>query len=114
MMQAMVIYMEEAARMKTWSRSRHIWTGQRRLPFEYPKWTGIGSLCACLNGLVCSSFTSRQGGVRYLKRMTLLSYQQVTRLVQQYRNDGKLMIRQGPNKRSALLMDFTQESNSSL
>jgi len=99
MMQGMVIDMEEA-RLQTLAQVREFLKGTTAVAFRVPKAERNQFIERVLKRFGYSPHGKADKGVllRYLERMTGLSRQQVTRLVRQYRKDGKLSKRQAAPK----------------
>jgi len=99
MMQGMVIDMEEA-RLQTLAQVKAFLDGTAEVTFRVPKAERHRFIERVLKRFGYSAHSKADKGVllRYLERMTGLSRQQVTRLVRQYRKDGKLSRRQGAPK----------------
>ena len=115
MMQSMVINMEEA-KLQTLVQIRAFLDGTTEVAFLVPKadrnefiervLKRIGRYSQSVLGRVlkrigytCHNRAGRGVLLRYIERMTALSRQQVTRLVRQYRKDGKCSKRQAAPKR---------------
>jgi len=96
MMQGMVIDMEEA-RLQTLAQVRAFLDGTTEVAFRVAKAERHRFIERVLKRFGYARHGRADKGVllRYLERMTGLSRQQVTRLVKQYRKDGKLVARQG-------------------
>lgn len=94
-MRGMVIDMEEA-RLQTLAQVRAFLDGTTEVAFRVPKAERNQFIERVLKRFGYSPHSKADKGVllRYLERMTGLSRQQVTRLVRQYRRDGKLSKRQ--------------------
>jgi transposase InsO family protein len=92
----MVIDMEEA-RLQTVAQIKAFLDGTTEVAFRLPKAEQYGFVERVLKRHGYARHDRADKGVllRYLERMTGLSRQQVTRLVRQYRKDGKLSKRQG-------------------
>lgn len=99
MMQGMVIDMEEA-RLQTLAQVKAFLDGTAEVAFRVPKAERNQFIERVLKRFGYSPHGKADKGVllRYIERMTGLSRQQVTRLVRQYRKDGKLSKRQGAPK----------------
>jgi len=99
MMQGMVIDMEEA-RLQTLGQVRAFLDGTTEVAFRVPKAERNQFIERVLKRFGYSPHGKADKGVllRYIERMTGLSRQQVTRLVRQYRKDGKLSKRQAAPK----------------
>lgn len=95
MMQGMVINMEEA-KLQTLAQIKGFLDGTTEIAFRVPKAERNAFIERVLKriGYACHSRSGRGVLLRYIERMTGLSRQQVTRLVRQYRKDGKLSKRQ--------------------
>lgn len=95
MMRRMVIDMEEA-RLQTLAQVKAFLDGTAEVAFRVPKAERHRFVERVLKRFGYAQHGRADKGVllRYLERMTGLSRQQVTRLVQQYRKDGKLSKRQ--------------------
>lgn len=95
MMRCMVIDMEEA-RLQTLAQVKAFLDGTAEVAFRVPKAERYRFVERVLKRFGYAQHGRADKGVllRYLERMTGLSRQQVTRLVQQYRKDGKLSKRQ--------------------
>ena len=91
MMQGMVIDMEEA-RLQTVAQVKAFLDGTTEVAFRVPKAERNRFIERVLKRFGYAPHGKAGKGVllRYIKRMTGLSRQQVTRLVRQYRRDGKL------------------------
>ena len=98
-MRGMVIDMEEA-RLQTLAQVRAFLDGTTEVAFRVPKAERNSFVERVLKRFGYSPHGKADKGVllRYIERMTGLSRQQVTRLVRQYRKDGKLAKRQGAPK----------------
>ena len=96
MMQGMVIDMEEA-RLQTLAQVRAFLDGTTEVASRVAKAERHRFIERVLKRFGYARHGRADKGVllRYLERMTGLSRQQVTRLVKQYRKDGKLVARQG-------------------
>lgn len=101
MMQGMVIDMEEA-RLQTLVQVKAFLDGTQDVAFCVPKAERHRFIERVLKRFGYAPHGRADKGVllRYIERMTGLSRQQVTRLVRQYRNDGKLSKHQGAPKHS--------------
>lgn len=101
MMQGMVIDMEEA-RLQTLVQVKAFLDGTQDVAFCVPKAERHRFIERVLKRFGYAPHGRADTGVllRYIERMTGLSRQQVTRLVRQYRNDGKLSKHQGAPKHS--------------
>lgn len=99
MMQGMVIDMEEA-RLQTLVQIKAFLDGTTEVAFRVPKVERNQFIERVLKRFGYSLHGKADKGVllRYIERMTGLSRQQVTRLVRQYRKDGKLSKRQAAPK----------------
>ena len=99
MMQGMVIDMEEA-RLQTLAQVRALLDGTTEVAFRVPKAERNRFIERVLKRFGYAPHGKADKGVllRYIERMTGLSRQQVTRLVRQYRKDGKLSKRQAAPK----------------
>ncbi len=95
-MRGMVINMEEA-RLRTLAQVKVFLGGTSEVAFRVPKEGRNQFIERVLKRFGYAPHGRADKGVllRYIERMTGLSRQQVTRLVRQYRKDGKLMKRQG-------------------
>ena len=95
MMQGMVIDMEEA-RLQTLAQVKALLDGTTEVAFRVPKTERYRFIERVLKRFGYAPHSRADKGIllRYIERMTGLSRQQVTRLVQQYRRDGKLTKRQ--------------------
>lgn len=95
MMQGMVINMEEA-KLQTLAQIKAFLDGTAEVAFCVSKAERNAFIERTLNRIGYASHGRSGRGVllRYIERMTGLSRQQVTRLVRQYRKDGKLSKRQ--------------------
>lgn len=100
MMQSMVINMEEA-KLQTLVQIRAFLDGTTEVAFLVPKADRNEFIERVLKriGYTCHNRAGRGVLLRYIERMTALSRQQVTRLVRQYRKDGKCSKRQAAPKR---------------
>jgi transposase InsO family protein len=96
MMRGMVIDMEEA-RLQTIAQVRAFLDGTAEGAFRVPKTERHRFIERVLTRFGYAQHGRANRGVllRYLERMTRLSRQQVTRLVRQYRTDGRLSHRHG-------------------
>lgn len=97
MMQGMVIDMEEA-RLQTIEQVRAFLDGAAEIAFRIPKAERYPFIERVLTrcGYAAQGRVGKGVLLRYLARLTGLSRQQVTRLVRQYRTDGRLSTRHGP------------------
>ena len=95
-MRNMVIDMEEA-RLQTVAQVKAFLDGTTEVAFRLPRAEQYGFIERVLkrHGYARHSRSDKGVLLRYLEHMTGLSRQQVTRLVRQYRKDGKLSKRQG-------------------
>ena len=98
-MRGMVIDMEEA-RLQTLTQVRAFLNGTTEVAFRVPKAERNQFIERVLKRFGYAPHGKADKGVllRYLERMTGLSRQQVTRLVRQYRRDGKLSKQQAAPK----------------
>lgn len=101
MMQGMVIDMEET-RLQTLAQVKAFLDGTQDVAFLIPKAERHRFIERVLKRFGYAPHGRADKGVllRYIERMTGLSRQQVTRLVRQYLNDGKLSKHQGAPKHS--------------
>ena len=99
MMQGMVINMEEA-KLRTLVQIKEFLDGTTEVAFRVPKAERNTFIERVLKriGYACHGRFGRGVLLRYIERITGLSRQQVTRLVQQYRKDGRLTKRQAAPK----------------
>lgn len=97
MMPGMVIDMEEV-RLQTIAQVRAFLRGATEIAFRVPKADRYPFIERVLKRFGYAAHGRRDKGVvlRYLERLTGLSRQQMTRLVRQYRTDGRLSHRHGP------------------
>jgi hypothetical protein len=101
MMQGMVIDMEEA-KLQTLAQVKAFLDGTRDVAFRVPKAERHQFIERVLKRFGYARHGRADKGVllRYIERMTGLSPQQVTRLIRQYRKDGRLSKRRGAPKHS--------------
>jgi transposase InsO family protein len=99
MMQGMVINMEEA-KLQTLAQIKAFLDGTTEVAFRVPKAERNTFIERVLKriGYACHGRSGRGVLLRYIERMTGLSRQQVTRLIRQYRKDGKLSKRHAAPK----------------
>lgn len=99
MMQGMVINMEEA-KLRTLAQIKEFLDGTTEVAFRVPKAERNVFIERVLKriGYACHGRFGRGVLLRYIERITGLSRQQVTRLVRQYRKDGRLTKRQAAPK----------------
>ncbi|HQU61671.1 MAG: hypothetical protein KDE66_08310 [Nitrosomonas sp.] len=99
MMQGMVINMEEA-KLRSLSQIKEFLDGTTEVAFRVSKAERNAFIERVLKriGYACHGRVGRGVLLRYIERITGLSRQQVTRLVRQYRNDGRLTKRQAAPK----------------
>jgi transposase InsO family protein len=107
MMQSMVINMEEA-KLQTLGQVKAFLDGTTEVAFRVPKAERNAFIERVLKRIGYARHGRSGRGVllRYIERMTGLSRQQVTRLVRQYRKDGKLSKRQ-PAPKHGFVRRFT-------
>ncbi|MDP2229948.1 hypothetical protein [Methylotenera sp.] len=91
----------EEAKLQTLAQIKSFLDGTTEVAFRIPKAERNAFIDRVLKriGYACHGRSGRGVLLRYIERMTGLSRQQVTRLVRQYRKDGKLSKRQAAPKR---------------